>query len=226
MWMEDAPMLSDRDEAEEDGYRLQPEEGEVRGPAPSAASVASAAQLLRKAEANVAAEEEAERSSGDRIKENLGGWWQKAKGVAAGWGQGAKTLAEAGSRKAEAATIKTVSLPKAYAALGRAIYEDRRHPDEFPQAYTQLDVLTEQLKQLHTPDATAGASLLDRAKQSVRRAADAAADKALSVKFGQRLQRLGAECYARLGTECGPPHLTAAVHSLLTRLEELGETAE
>ncbi len=214
-------MGSDRDDEEEDGYALQPEEGEGKGPAPT-----SAGHLLRKAEAEVAAEQEAQRSSGDLMKESLGGWWNKAKGVAVGWGQGAKTLAEAGSRKAEAATIRTMSLPKAYAALGRAVYETRRHADELAQAYSQLDDLMRQLEQLHTHDTTPPSSLADRAKQSVRRAADAATAKAASVRIGQQLQRLGAECYERFGETCGPPELAATVQGLLSRLKELEEKAD
>lgn len=213
-------MLSDRDDKEDDEYQLQPEEGEAKGPA-SAPVSASAAQLLRKAEGDVAAEHEAERTSADRMKENLGGWWNKATSMAGGLGQGAKGLAEAGSRKAEATKIKSLSLPKAYSALGGAVYEDRRYADEFPQAYSQLDELIQQLAQLEAPNATATASLLDRAKQSVRRAADAAAAKALSVKIGQHLQRLGADGYERFGATCGPPELNAAVRGLLNRLRAL-----
>ena len=217
-------MSVDRDE-EDDGYRLEPEETQTQGPQQAPAS-ASAAQVLRKAETDAAAEQEAARSSEDRLKENVGAWWQKAKSLAGGWGQGAKTLAEAGSRKAEAATIRTVSLPKAYAALGRALYEARRYAAEFPQAYSQLDDLMQQFGKLHAQDAAATASLLDRAKQSVRRATDAAAAKALSVRIGHQLQRLGADCFERFGADSGPPDLLAPVQTLLSKLQQLEKKAE
>lgn len=214
-------MSTDHDD-DEDGYRLQPEENETRGPQQAPAS-ASAAQLLDKAEAAAAGEREAERSSADRMKESLGTWWQKAKGVAGGLGQGAKTLAEAGSRTAEAATIRTVSLPKAYAALGRAVYEARRYAADFPQAYTQIDDLMRQLAQLHAQEPAAASSLLDRAKQSVRRAADAAAAKTLSVRIGYQLQQLGADCFERFGADSGPPDLLTPVQRLLSKLQQLQE---
>ncbi len=218
-------MSVDRKQDEEDEYQLQPEEAEAQAPRPAPSS-ASAAQLLRQAEAAAAAEREAERSSADRMKESVGGWWKKAKGVASGWGEGAKTLAEAGSRKAEAASIRTVSLPKAYGALGRAVYEARRYAAEFPEPYRQLDDLMQQMKQLQTPEAAAPSSLLDRAKQSVRRAADAATARALSVKTGHQLQRLGRDAFERFGADSGPPDLLAPLQRLLSKLQQLQEGAD
>lgn len=215
-------MLSDRDDDEDDGYQLQPEETQTRRPEPASAS---AAELLRKAEAEAAAQQEEERSSADRMKESVGGWWQRARVAASGLGQGVKTLAEAGSRKAEAATIKTVALPKAYAALGRAVYQDRRYLIEFPVAYRQRDELVQQLER-RTQEVESAPSLLERAKQSVRRAADAATAKSLSVKLKQQLQRLGADCFERFGAASGPPELCAAVQSLLSKLHDLQDAAD
>jgi hypothetical protein len=213
--------LSDEGD-DEDFYRLQPEEERE----PSKLPTESISHWLDKAEAEIAAEEPAQAPSTQQLKQDAGKWFKTAMNVVSGLSQKTKSLADSSARTAEAAKIKNIALPQAYAALGRALYQDRRYLDELPQIYGKLDDLVQKIDQLHaTGDDPAQPSILERAKRSVRRTADATTSKALSLQMGQHLQQLGNECFQRLGPECAPQELAETIRTLLRRLDELNNKA-
>lgn len=141
------------------------------------------------------------------------------------------TLTSAGSliaKKTERTKLATVTIPRAYAELGKTVYKDAGKRGAFTSLFEQLDSLLAQRKKIHN-DAKArppASTFADKAKQVANDATDLAKTKALDLKIHQAFASLGESAYTQVGADVGPQEVIAPLATAIARRDALDkETA-
>lgn len=142
-----------------------------------------------------------------------------------------KSLASTGSliaKKTERTKLATVTIPRAYAELGKSVYKDAGKRIAFTSQFEQLDKLLAERKKIHE-DAKArpsASTFADKAKQVAAEATDLAKTKAIDLKVYQAFARLGESVYTKLGADAGPEDVVGPLATAITRRDTLDtETA-
>lgn len=140
----------------------------------------------------------------------------------------AASLKSAGSliaKQAERTTLVTVTLPRAYAELGKASLKDSHRRDEFKELAQSVSALVAERKKTHdeVQARSAGTTMAEKAKKAVADAASLARTKAIDLKVYQALARLGQAVYEKYGDESGPVELTGPIAKAIARREQLDQ---
>jgi hypothetical protein len=112
------------------------------------------------------------------------------------------SLKAAGSlvaKKAERTKLVTVTLPRAYADLGKSIYKDDALRPEFAELFTGIDALLAQRKQINEAGKSrlSGNGLADKVRKAAAYATDMAKSKAIDLQAFQAFAKLGEAVYRR-----------------------------
>lgn len=138
----------------------------------------------------------------------------------------ATSLKSAGSlvaKKAERTKIVTVTLPRAYAELGKAVYKDSSRREEFAELMNGLDALLAQRKRIHD-DAKArpaGNTVVEKAGKVAADAADLAKTKAIDLQAYQAFAKFGEAVYQKHGDNAGPAELVEPISKAVARRNQL-----
>ena len=90
------------------------------------------------------------------------------------------------AKNAERTTIVAVTLPRAYAELGRAVYENASLREGSAGLYEAIDALLAERRRIEDGGArSSGSTLADKAKKAAADAADLAKMKAIDIKIGR-----------------------------------------
>jgi hypothetical protein len=136
------------------------------------------------------------------------------------------SLKSAGNRialKAERTKLVTVTLPSAYAVLGKAVYKDGTRRDEFADLFKATADLLARRSQIDE-EAKArpmGSGLADKAKKVASDAAALARMKAIDLEAYQALARLGEAVYEKHGGDAGATDLVEPITRAITRRDQL-----
>ena len=134
----------------------------------------------------------------------------------------AQTAGRLAKLTAEKTRIVTVSLPLAYAELGKHRYETREDEQAFSTTFEELDAIasaiTENSKATPAPK---GTSLADKAKRVASQGIQIAISQKLALQQKALFAKLGKEVYAQQGGQAGPESLIKAIESLVGRLATL-----
>lgn len=136
------------------------------------------------------------------------------------------SLKAAGSliaKQAERTKIVTVTLPRAYAELGKAVYKSSGRRSDFPELFQAIDDLFAERQKIKEraaarPKAT---TLADKAKRVAADAAGLATTKALDLRALQALAKLGEAIYCQPGADSGHADLIAGIAKMIACRDEL-----
>jgi hypothetical protein len=109
------------------------------------------------------------------------------------------------AKKTERTKLATVTLPRAYLELGKAVYKDAAKRIVFADQCRKLDALLNERKKIHE-DAKAkptASTLTEKARQVASDAQDLAKTKAIDLKVFQAFASLGESAYSELGRNAG-----------------------
>jgi hypothetical protein len=137
-----------------------------------------------------------------------------------------KSQAQTASRlavlSAEKTKIVTVSLPLAYAALGRYLFESRTEEDTCADVFKELgaiaSVIAENARPIPKPKE---ASLTEKAKTLASQGMQLANSQKLLLQQNTLFVKLGKQAYAKQGERAGSETLVKAIGSLVERLATL-----
>lgn len=129
------------------------------------------------------------------------------------------------AKRAERTTLTTVTLPRAYRDLGRAVHLNATRRPEFPQLFESVDAVCAERQRVAARATTrsAGETLVDRAKKAAADAADLARTKALDVQLFQAYAKLGEAVHERHGVAAGSAALVEPIASALARRDRLDQ---
>jgi hypothetical protein len=134
----------------------------------------------------------------------------------------AQTAGKLARLTAEKTRIVTVSLPLAYAELGKHRYETREDEQEFAATFEELDAIasaiTANSNATPAPQAT---SFADKAKKVASQGIQLANSQKLALQQKALFARLGKEVYAQQSGQAGPETLIKAIEPLVGRLATL-----
>jgi hypothetical protein len=142
-----------------------------------------------------------------------------------------KSLQSAGSliaKKTERTKLATVTIPRAYAELGKSVYKDAGKRGAFTSLFEQLDKLLAERKRIND-DAKArpsASTFTDKAKQVAAEATDLAKTKAIDLKVYKAFASLGESAYTQVGVDFGPKEVVGPLATAIARRDLLdSETA-
>jgi hypothetical protein len=121
-----------------------------------------------------------------------------------------------------------MTIPRAYAELGKSVYKDVGKRGGFTSLFEQLDKLLAERKKIND-DAKArpsASTFTDKAKQVAAEATDLAKTKAIDLKVYQAFASLGESAYTQLLEKAGPTEVVGPLANAIARREVLDkETA-
>jgi hypothetical protein len=140
--------------------------------------------------------------------------------------QAKSSLKAAGSlvaKKAERTKLVTVTLPRAYVELGKSVYKDASHRDEFLDLFQSVENFLAERKRIaeEVRARPAGTTVTEKAKKVAADAADIARTKAIDLQAFQAFANLGEAVYRQYGGDAGPAQLVEPIAFALTRREQL-----
>jgi len=160
---------------------------------------------------------------------------QKAKGV--GGGTANKTMANKVTStlrsqaqtairlavlSAEKTKTVTVSLPLAYAALGKYIFETRTAEDAYADVFKELDAIASAIAENARPiPKPKKSSLTEKAKELASQGMQLANSQKLLLQQKALFAKLGRQGYSQKGAQAGPERLVQAIKPLVERLATL-----
>ena len=134
----------------------------------------------------------------------------------------AQTAGRLAKLTTEKIRIVTVSLPLAYAELGKHRYETREDEQAFSTTFEELDAIasaiTENSKATPAPK---GTSFADKAKKVASQGIQIANSQKLALQQKALFAKLGKEVFAQQGGLAGPEPLVKAIEPLVGRLATL-----
>lgn len=142
------------------------------------------------------------------------------------------SLKSAGSliaKKAEQTKIVTVTLPRAYAELGKVVYKDGTRREQFADLFTAIEDLLARRKQVHEEALArpAGSGLAEKAMKVAADAAALARTKAIDLETYQAFARLGEAVYEQHGSDAGSAEVVEPITAAVARRDQLaGEISE
>lgn len=124
---------------------------------------------------------------------------------------------------AERTTLAKVSLPRAYAELGKAVYDDPAKRGHTPAPCELVAALISERQRLEAEmrSGPSPSTLAEKAKKAGAEAAAIARIKAQDRKIYQQFVRVGEAAYAARGMNAGPTEVVKRVAELLARRDEL-----
>lgn len=129
------------------------------------------------------------------------------------------------ARQAERAKLTTVTLPSAYAALGRSILAAGSFRPDFSSAYAEIERINGQIASIKSGAAERQAQTAEgfaaKAKAAAAGVKDAAHVKVVEHQLSQAVARLGQAVYDRHGETSGPAELVAPIAAARSRLREI-----
>lgn len=133
-----------------------------------------------------------------------------------------KSQAQTASRlavlSAEKTKIVTVSLPLAYAALGRYLFESRTEEETFADVFKELDGIASAIAENARPiPKPKEASLTEKAKTLASQGMQLANSQKLVLQQNTLFVKLGKQAYAKQGEQAGPETLVKAIGPLVER---------
>lgn len=124
--------------------------------------------------------------------------------------------------QAERTKLVNLTLPHAYAALGTALYSDRRYASDFPDLYGELDRLSDEQRRLTESKRHASASSLgERAQKIVGSAKDFAVAGTMSFQLQRLVAKLGEAAFVKYGNDAGEPTQVSPIADGVVRLAAL-----
>ena len=140
-------------------------------------------------------------------------------------GASAKVGGELALKQAEKTKIQTLSLPQAYASLGKAVYEQGAQHQDTAALFTAISVLNEQLAAVQSANTALPekATLSERAINLGKQAKAAVDVKSLEIKLQQQYAQLGTLTYQRADLPNHEHANAAGVRRLLAREKELSQ---
>ncbi len=134
----------------------------------------------------------------------------------------AQTAGRLAKLTAEKTRITTVSLPLAYAELGKHRYETREDGQAFSATCEELDAITSAITaNAKTTPASQATSFAEKAKKVASQGILLANSQKLALQQKALFARLGKEVYGQQGGQAGPESLVKAIEPLLGRLATL-----
>jgi len=137
----------------------------------------------------------------------------------------AKAATKAAALATEKTKLSTVTLPAAYAALGKDCYQGKRWQSDFPDIYKELAELSRQLQESKrkATETVSGTGLADKAKSVASKGVEFAKGQQLSLQITSVLANLGKSAFDKYSLQAGPEPLTSDVGKHLSRLKELDQ---
>jgi hypothetical protein len=134
----------------------------------------------------------------------------------------ARTAGRIAVLTAERAKIANVSLPSAYAELGKQVYTTRTWESDFLDLFKELDAVGKAVSANATPKPLSTANTLtEKAKALAEKGIQVANAQKLALQQKVLLARLGKTAYEKHGVNAGPDALIKAVEPLSARLVAL-----
>lgn len=128
-------------------------------------------------------------------------------------------------KRAERTKLVTITLPRAYGELGKAVHKEDRLRQQFAELFQNLDALLAERQKI-ADQATArptAETLAEKAKRATSDAAALAKSKAIDVQAFQAFVKLGEAVYQRLGEAAGPAQLVGPVVQAISRRDQLDQ---
>jgi hypothetical protein len=123
---------------------------------------------------------------------------------------------------AERAKIASVSLPSAYAELGKQVSTTRTWETEFPNLFQEIDAIAKAIAANMTPKSSSTANTLtEKARTLAEKGVQVANAQKLAMQQKVLLARLGKMAYEKHGVNAGPDALIKAITPLTARLVAL-----
>ncbi len=130
-------------------------------------------------------------------------------------------LAAAEARKAR---LVKITLPAAYRALGRNIFSDGRFRSEYPEVYAEIDGINAEITRLTTRhDGDLQGAFVEKAKQTVSKIKDKTQAKALGLKLGSLMRRLGDVSFVDHKERSGPEPFVDPINACLDKIRAADE---
>jgi hypothetical protein len=134
----------------------------------------------------------------------------------------AQTAGRLATLTAEKTRIVTVSLPLAYAELGKHRYETHEDVQAFTATFEELNAIaTAIIANSAAVPGPQGTSLADKAKRVASQGIQIANSQKLALQQKALFAKLGKEVYAQQGGQAGPESLVKAIEPLVGRLATL-----
>ncbi len=134
----------------------------------------------------------------------------------------AQAAGRLGKIVAEKTRITTVSLPLAYAELGKHRYATRENEKEFEAIFGELDGVTALIAaNAKATQARKAASLAEKAQEMASQGIQLANAQKLILQQKSLLCTLGKQVYAQEGIQAGPEPLVETIRTLVGRLASL-----
>lgn len=140
--------------------------------------------------------------------------------------QATSSLKAAGSlvaKQAERTKLVTVTLPRAYAELGKSVYKEASQRDELVDLFQSVENLLAERKRILDEGKArpAGATVTDKAKKVAADAADMARMKAIDVQAFQAFTKLGEAVFVQHGASAGESSLLEPIAKAVARRDQL-----
>jgi len=128
--------------------------------------------------------------------------------------------------KTEKTKLRTLTLPSAYAALGRHCYEQRKNVDVCADLYAEMDALRSEIESTDQAlkQAGQGKTFFEKAKELANKGMVALKSQQLAAKERSVMGTVGERVYEKYGEKSGPLVLTQPITVALARLIQLEET--
>lgn len=148
---------------------------------------------------------------------------ERAKAGAADLAATAKAAAQLTARQAERTKINQVTLPQAYAELGRQVHAAGNFRQELDPLFQKLDKTLSEIRNLQAGGQVAPTNqgLADKAKAAALAAKDAAHAKGLQLMMVTDFRELGKAVYEKYGEQSGAPETIRPVQDALARIATL-----
>lgn len=147
----------------------------------------------------------------------------RARSLVSRLGSAAKSAAIITAKQAEQAKIQNVSLPSAYAALGREVYAAGSLRDELNDLFKEIDELEIKIIDIEGRSKTRpqGEGFTEKAKSVGAAASDKAEAQAQRLRLSRLMAKLGQAAHELHGTGCGSSEVVGGVEKLLNRTKQL-----
>lgn len=144
---------------------------------------------------------------------------------AVGFRKRAAEAARCARATAERTQLVNVTLPRAYAELGKVKFNDATCRGEFAEVFSQIEHLLSQRNRIQEECKArpAGTTLADKAKKAAADAAALARQKAIDLQVYQAYSKLGEAVYQRHGNGAGPAAVTQPISTAIAKRDELDE---
>lgn len=125
--------------------------------------------------------------------------------------------------KTEKTKLRTLTLPSAYAVLGRHCYEQRKNVDVCADLYAEMDALKSEIESTDKAlkQAGQGKTFFEKAKELANKGMVALKSQQLAAKERSVMGTVGERVYEKYGEKSGPVALTQPIAVALARLVQL-----